>query len=97
MMKQSILSAAALILIPTVAAAEAPTPVSFKYDGERYTYTAVEKDGVRVIEGVIEKGSKPFKLVVGKRLVTGTVDGNPVSFALKEVKMRKGIVEVASR
>jgi hypothetical protein len=102
MMKLSILAAAALALAPSLAGAEAtsaekPATKTIEYKGERYSYTVKEKDGVRVLEGMMEKGWRPFKLTVGKYYVDGIVDGNPVRFSLKSVKSQTGIVEVASR
>jgi hypothetical protein len=97
MMKTKILLAAALAFIPAMASAEAPKSQTMTYDGVTYTYTVTEKNGIRKIEGMMDKGFKRISLVVGKHFVEGTVGGTPVSFSLKEVKPLKGTVEVAAR
>jgi hypothetical protein len=90
----TILAAAALTFLPSLANAEAAAPVSFIYGGQTYTYT-VEQDGSKqVLRGVVGKSKEPFVLNVGKHWVDGTVDGRPVSFSLKSVKRIKGIVTV---
>jgi hypothetical protein len=97
MMKTTTLLAAALALLPAMAAAEPPKPQTMTYDGVTYTYTVIEKNGIRKIDGMMDKGFKRFSLVVGKHFVDGTVGGTPVSFSLKAVKPLIGTVEVASR
>jgi hypothetical protein len=97
MMKKTTLLAAALAVLPAMVAAEPPTPQTMTYDGVTYTYTVTEKNGIRRIDGMMDKGFKRFSLVVGKYFVDGTVGGTPVSFSLKQVKPLIGTVEVAAR
>jgi hypothetical protein len=97
MLKHFTVLALSLTLTPVVAMAETSAPRTIEHRGNRYTYTTTEKDGVRIVRGTAGKGFAPFELVVGKRRVTGTVDGRPVSFLLSSVKPLKGTVEVAAR
>jgi hypothetical protein len=63
-----------------------------------YTYTVEEKDGVRILTGTTDRTDTPFVLYVTDKKVTGTVDNQHVSFALKDVKPMGGAITVlASR
>jgi hypothetical protein len=93
----SMVAAATLALLPVAASAETPAPRTITYAGETYTCSVTEKNGIRTIRGVTERGFKPFTLVVGKHAVSGTVGGMPVSFPLSSVKPLVGTVEVAAR
>ena len=67
----------AALLLATAApafAGEKPTEVTFQRDGETYTYTATEKDGLMILKGRFPTGDR-FKLIVRGNEVTGTVDG----------------------
>ena len=60
---------------------------SFTHDGVTYSYTVSNiSDSSRVIEGYASPGS-PFRLVVSKGRVSGTVNGTPVAFKVKDVKI----------
>jgi hypothetical protein len=98
MIKHFAFAALSLALVPATASAETSAPKTIEYQGARYTYTVTEKaDGVRVLRGMEEKSFSPFLLTVGKKRVTGTVNGSPVSFSLRSVKPLQGTVEVAAR
>jgi hypothetical protein len=98
MFKHFTFAAVSLALVPAAASAETSAPKTIEYQGSRYTYTVTEKsDGVRILRGMEEKSFSPFVLTVTKKRVTGTVNGNPVSFSLRSVKPIKGTVEVATR
>ncbi|UVO54603.1 hypothetical protein [Sphingomonas sp. SUN039] len=56
------------------------------HNGITYEYTVAEKGGSRVITGYDLTNRRAFTLRVGKRRVEGEVDGQPVSFALRDVK-----------
>jgi hypothetical protein len=86
----------ALLLLPTVAL-HAKTPVSFEHEGIRYTYTVTERGGVRIIKGTQSDGAGSYLLRVGKRRVTGEVNGRPVSFLLSEVISSDKAAEVYTR
>ncbi|MFM9853293.1 MAG: hypothetical protein ACKVOJ_10890 [Sphingomonadaceae bacterium] len=91
------IAAAIFALTSTVAFAETPAPVTMKHKGVEYTYTVEATANSRIIRGTASDSAKPFVLYVNKRTVSGTVDGNDVSFPLRAVKKLTGIVEVAAR
>lgn len=76
---RTFLSAAVLTLASTAALAEKPETRTFERDGVTYTYTATEVDGKIVLRGTAEGGA-PFRLVVNKNKVRGTVGSKYVTF-----------------
>jgi hypothetical protein len=86
------IAAVALVLIPAIAHADASEPVSFRHEGQTYTYTAEQVGNKKVLRGHMGPSNEPFVLNVANRWVTGTVNGSPVSFSLKSVKRVRGIV-----
>lgn len=91
------ISFVALGSLSTAALAAPSAPVTMKHDGVVYTYTAEQKGALRTIRGTSSKDNLPFVLYVSKHSVSGTIEGNAVSFPLKSVKRITGIVEVATR
>jgi hypothetical protein len=71
---------------------------SFARDGVNYTYTVTNVDAnTRILEGTASPGN-PFRLVVSGNRVSGTANGIPVSFNVKEAKTATAKnVTVASR
>ncbi len=88
----SAIVAMTLVLVPVTVSAETSEPVSFKHAGETYTYTVEQVGSTRVLRGEFGSSRAPFVLRVGKRTVTGTVNGNPVEFSRRSVSRVKGIV-----
>jgi hypothetical protein len=97
MKKHFAIFALSISLIPAIASAEAIETRAFDHQGSRYTYTVSEKNGVRTIRGEVGKAHTPYVLLVTGKRVSGTFNGNAVSFPLSSVRVRKGIVEVAVR
>jgi hypothetical protein len=93
----TVLAAAAVALTSTAGFAETSAPVTMTHKGVDYTYTVEAKANSRIIRGTTTASNKPFVLYVNKRTVSGTVDGNAISFPLNSVKRLTGIVEVATR
>jgi hypothetical protein len=94
------IAAATLVLVPAIAYAEPSEPVSFRHDGETYTYTAEQVGAKKVLRGKVGTSNAPFELTIDSRRVEGTVNGSPVSFSLKSVRRVRGIVimdQVAAR
>lgn len=85
---------ALIAMLPQGALDITPGAAAFEHEGRRYVYTVVEKGRSRVIEGHDEQSLRPFRLVVGKTFVTGTVAGTPVSFPRSAVKPVSGGVTV---
>lgn len=56
------------------------------HDGITYEYSVAEKDGARVITGFDTTNRRAFTLRVANGRVVGEVDGQPVRFALRDVK-----------
>lgn len=56
------------------------------HDGITYKYSVAQKGETRVITGYDTTNRRPFTLRVARGQVVGEVDGQPVSFALREVK-----------
>ncbi len=70
------------------------------HEGVRYEYSVSEKGATRVIKGYDFTNHRAFTLRVGKNRVEGEIDGQPVSFALRDVKPITSIAkpaEVAAR
>ena len=97
MIKFSTILAAGILALNATVAMAAPAPTTLEHQGVRYTYTVEQNGEGRTIRGTTNTSSKPFVLYVSKRTVTGTVDGNPVEFSLRDVKRLRGVVEVAAR
>jgi hypothetical protein len=93
----SIAAAAIFALTSTAAFADPSAPVTLKHNGISYTYTVEGTGNSRIIRGTTNLSNKPFILYVSNRTVSGTVDGESVSFPLRSVKPLKGDVEVAAR
>jgi hypothetical protein len=90
----SSIAAVSLVLSPAIAHAEETAPISFRHDGVTYTYTVEQTGDRRILRGVSSESRTPFVLNVGKRRVSGTVDGSDVTFSLNSVKRVKGIVVI---
>jgi hypothetical protein len=56
------------------------------HQGVTYEYTVTETGATRVIKGYDVTSHRPFSLRVARGRVEGVVDGNTVSFALRDVK-----------
>ena len=102
MIKFSTFLAAGILAMNATVAMAAPSTTTvatttMEHQGVRYTYTVEQNGEGRTIRGTTNTSSKPFVLYVSKRTVTGTVDGNPVEFSLRDVKRLRGVVEVAAR
>lgn len=77
---RTFLSAAVLTLASTATLADQPEARTFEHDGITYRYTVTETDGKTVLRGTAEGGA-PFRLVVTKNKVRGTVGSKYVTFA----------------
>jgi len=97
-MTKTFFASAALLLVTAAPAFadEKPTEISFQRDGETYTYTKSEKDGLMVLNGRYPTGDR-FELVVRGNEVTGTVDGAYVSFRLPRAPAKPGAAVLAAR
>jgi hypothetical protein len=97
-MTKTFFASAALLLVtaaPTFAD-EKPAEISFQHDGETYTYTKTEKDGLMILNGRFPTGSR-FELIVRGKDVTGTVDNTYISFSLPRAAAKPGAAELAAR
>lgn len=74
------LTAAILTLASTATLGEKPEARTFEHDGITYEYTATEMGGRTILRGTAEGGA-PFRLVVTKNKVRGTVGSKYVTFA----------------
>lgn len=72
-------------LLLTGPAIAAPTQ-TLTHQGVTYEYTVTEKGHTRIIKGIDRTNKRPFRLRVASGRVEGSVDGNPVSFPLRDVK-----------
>jgi hypothetical protein len=97
MIKFSTILAAGILALNATVAMAAPDVTTMEHQGVRYTYTVEQNGEGRTIRGTTNTSTKPFVLYVSKRTVTGTIDGNPVEFSLRDVKRLRGVVEVAAR
>jgi hypothetical protein len=97
-MTKTFFASAALLLITAAPAfaGEKPAEISFQRDGETYTYTKTEKDGLLILNGRFPTGNR-FKLIVRGNDVTGTVDGLQISFSMPPAPTKAGTAEVAAR
>jgi hypothetical protein len=98
-MRRSIiaLSAAFALAIPGLALADAPEPITFVHNGVDYNYTVAQEGQTRVLTGTANHGAVPFRLRVSGKRVSGTFNGQPIDFALRDVQHQQGIVIVAAR
>lgn len=97
-MTKTFFASAALLLITAAPAfaGEKPAEISFQRDGETYTYTKTEKDGLMILNGRFPTGNR-FKLIVRGNEVTGTIDGLHISFSMPPAPTKPGAAEVAAR
>ena len=72
-----------LLLSGPVLAASTQT---LTHKGVTYEYTVTEKGNTRIIKGLDRTNNRPFQLRVASGRVEGIVDGNIVSFPLRDVK-----------
>ena len=84
---------AAIVLIPTVAAAETPATHSFTRDGQTYVYTSATMGSRQVIDGYSANTGSRFHLIVRGNAVSGESDGRAVSFRVATTNT----IETASR
>ncbi len=77
---RTFLTIAIATLASTATLAEQPEARTFERDGITYRYTATEADGKTVLRGTAD-GGVPFRLVVTKNKVRGTVGSKYVTFA----------------
>jgi hypothetical protein len=85
-MTRSKLIAATVATVLIAGAATAAPTESFTHEGVTYAYSVRDKGKMRIIEGFDQTNRRSFRFRVSDRWVDGTVDGNPVSFPLSEVK-----------
>lgn len=85
-MFKTVIAAAAVALLPTVAFADEAPKQSFTYQGVTYTYTSEIQNGVKVLKGSAYNGKVPFELKVTKNGVSGTFNRAPVDFDMHEVQ-----------
>ena len=101
-MTKTFFASAALLLVTAAPAfaGEKPTEITFQRDGETYTYTKTEKDGLVILKGRFPTGDR-FKLIVRGNNVTGTVDGayapRDLSFSMPLAPAKPGAAELAAR
>lgn len=82
--------------LPAAASADTSSPVErFSHEGVTYSYVVTPTSYGQLIEGTAD--TRSFALKVRQSKVTGTFNGQPVSFKLSEVPAVVGIVEVALR
>lgn len=81
----SYIAACAALSVPVSSFAET-APKSFEFKGYTYSYETRELKSATLISGKQLPGGAQFSLVVRKDKVTGTFDGNPVSFKVAEAK-----------
>jgi hypothetical protein len=99
MIKSLILAAACLSLVtPALAAKPTPETVRFTHKGVDYEYKVIEKDdGTRTIKGAANGGRDVFVLKVRGERVSGSINGQHVSFSTKSlVKVSEPAVQIAS-
>ncbi len=98
-MRRSIfaLTAAFALATPGIALADAAEPISFVHNGVDYSYTIAQDGKVRVLTGASHHGAVPFQLRISEKRVSGTYNGQPIEFALRDVQRQQGIVIVAAR
>lgn len=89
-MTKTLILAAALVAVPTVANAAERT---FTRNGVTYTYTSTKQGDRTILTGKSSAGS-PYTLVVRGKRVSGTVGATPVSFTID--KPLPSSVETAS-
>lgn len=82
---RTFLTAAVLTLASTATLAEKPETRTFERDGVTYNYTSTEIGGKTILRGTA-KGGAPFRLVVTKTKVRGTVGSKYVTFARPKSK-----------
>ncbi len=92
-----LVSLTALASLSSAALAQPSAPITMKHDGVVYTYLVDQNGARKTISGTSSKDNIPFVLYVSKHSVSGTIEGNTVSFPLKSVKRLRGVVDVASR
>src|SRR4051812_11761413 len=101
-MTKTFFASAALLLVTAAPAfaGEKPTEITFQRDGETYTYTKTEKDGLVILKGRFPTGDR-FELIVRGDKVTGTVDGvyapQDISFSMPLAPAKPGAAELAAR
>ncbi len=91
------LTAAFALTVPGIALADAPEPISFVHNGVEYSYTIAQQGEARVLTGAANHGAVPFRLRVSGKRVSGTFNGQPIEFSLRDVQHQQGIVIVAAR
>ena len=90
------LSAALLALSLTSAGYAKEQPKKFTHQGVTYSYTVTDTaDNRRVIQGYASPGT-PFRLVVSRGRVSGTANGAPVEFKMKDVQLISASAETAA-
>lgn len=92
-MSRMLIAATAALFLSAPVMAE--TKNSFSQDGVIYTYSVQDYPKARVITGYSSISSN-YRLVVRNGRVSGHVNGNRVSFSVKDAKL-DGLVEVAQR
>jgi hypothetical protein len=101
-MTKTFFASAALLLVTAAPAfaGEKPTEITFQRDGETYTYTKTEKDGLVILKGRFPTGDR-FELIVRGDKVTGTIDGvyapRDISFSMPLAPAKPGAAELAAR
>jgi hypothetical protein len=101
-MTKTFFASAALLLVTAAPAfaGEKPTEITFQRDGETYTYTKTEKDGMMILRGRFPTGNR-FELIVRGNKVTGTIDGAYVpyniSYSMPLAPAKSGTAELAAR
>ena len=99
MMKSIIVATAFLSLAAPVFAAKAPEKsVQFVHKGVDYAYKVADNaDGTRTIKGTANDGRDVYLLHVKGERVSGTVNGQRVSFSTKSlVNVTETTVQIAS-
>jgi hypothetical protein len=72
----------------------AGTVEKLSHAGIDYEYTVTEKGATRVIVGYDKTNRRAFTLRVARGWVEGHVDGQPVSFRVRDVKPLTGVATV---
>ena len=94
----ALIAAVSLSTTPVLALEEAPKTMQFVHEGVDYDYKVQENaDGSRTLKGTANGGRDSFVLHVKGKRVSGTMNGQPVSFSTKSlVKITPATVQIAS-
>lgn len=85
---------AATAALSIAAAAHDAAPHRFTRDGETFVYTSTAHDARQVIDGYSRTSGSRFHLIVRNGLVSGTMNGQQVSFRVADAS---SAVELAAR